>query len=170
MGGGVDSRSSPASSSPAGSGGSAHRRLAGQITRARLGPSLLPSPTPIGGAEEGRAGGGWVRLRCLCESICWCIYSPACMCVRACVFLCHYQAQLSPVPLWPGLSLFIRSMSRRAPSLPSGSPGVCGCPRLIPCSCLGQRLLRPPAHLRGSAWARLWFPGLRACLCLPVHV
>lgn len=48
-----------------------------------LGPRLLRSSTPyrdrLGG---GRAGGGWVRLLCLCESVCWwCIYGPVCFSV-----------------------------------------------------------------------------------------
>ena len=56
-----------------------------------------------------------------------------------CVFLCDYRAQLSMGRLWPGLSLFICSMSRRAPSLPSGrlwkhAPGCFCAPALASAS------------------------------------
>lgn len=113
------------------------------------GPRLLPSPPlpcPLPGLPGGgRAGGGRVRLLCLCKSICWwCIYGPVC------VFLCNYPAQLSMAPLWPGLSLFICSMSRRVRSISAlrqpRRPRAGGC---FAGSFLGRRLPRPPAHLRG---------------------
>lgn len=78
-------------------------------------PPLPPTSFwDLRGEGGNRAGGGRVRLLCLCKSVCWCIYGPVC------VFLCDYRAQLSMAPLWPGLSLFICSVSRCAPSLPSG--------------------------------------------------
>lgn len=84
------------------------------IRTKRPGPGILPSPRPAPGAGRwGRAGGGWPRLLCLCKSACWCIYGLVCVC-----FFVDYQAELSTAPLWPGLSLFICSMSWRAPLCP----------------------------------------------------
>lgn len=56
-------------------------------------------------------------------------------------------------PLLSGLSLFICSMSRRAPSLPLAASGNVR-PRLFLRSCFGQRLPSGPAHLRGPAFER----------------
>lgn len=141
----------------------------GQNSRTDSSPPL-PCPLP-GLPGGGRAGGGRVRLLCLCKSICWwCIYGPVY------VFLCDYQAQLSMAPLWLGLSLFICSMSRRLHSLSAlrqpQRPLAAGC---FAGSCVGWRLPCPPAHLHGvcvgaplASWAPCvsLSPGPRvSCVC-----